>query len=191
MKIQKVLAEHRDAIVDRWVDLVIRTYPSGRAQMFFRNEKDPFNNPVGESIRKGLPQVFDRLLARGVDDAMAELFDPILRIRAVQEFTVNQAVEFVFYLKDIVREEAKGSLSGLEADLYTFDKRVDDLALVAFGVYMACREAVWGLKARHVKERTVNLLKKADVLAEVPEVGTDILSAEVFQRIKEDGDVLG
>ncbi|MDY0163788.1 RsbRD N-terminal domain-containing protein [Desulfobotulus sp.] len=186
----KALLEHCGAkVAERWITLVVKTYPAKRSQAFFLNEKDPFDNPVGHTLRTALPAVWTALL-EGLGDADLErLLDPVIRIRAVQEFTPKEAVTFVFYLKDLVREaldEKKSLVSLSEAQLYALDKRVDDLALIAFTLYMQCREQIWSFKSRHVLERSINLLEKADILCEVKSLGVDILPQRIYRKIQRD-----
>ncbi|MCW7754991.1 RsbRD N-terminal domain-containing protein [Desulfobotulus sp. H1] len=182
-----LLGDYREKMAERWVDLVVRTYPAKRSQSFFLNEKDPFSNPVGHTLRTALPDVLNALIDGAEDSVLETMLDPVIRVRAVQEFTVREAITFVFYLKDLAREVLKNSITEKDnAPLYAFDKRVDDLALVAFSLYMGCREQIWSFKSRHVVERSINLLEKADILCEVENLGVDILPQRIFRRMQKD-----
>lgn len=64
---------------------------------------------------------------------IALALDAIIRIRAVQDLTPSQAVEFLFLLKPIMRELAP------EQDQVRLADRIDRLALMAFDKYMQCR----------------------------------------------------
>lgn len=179
----KALLGHCSAkISERWVALVVKTYPEKRSQVFFSGEKDPFANPVGHALRTALPAVLEGLIEGLEDSEIEKRLDPVIRIRAVQEFTAKEAVTFIFYLKDLVRE-ALGQ-KGVDEKLYAFDKRVDDLSLIAFTLYMKCREQIWSFKSRHVVERSINLLEKADVLCEVETLGVDILPQRIYRKMQ-------
>jgi len=65
---------------------------------------------------------------------------------------------------------------------------VDEVALIAFDIYMGCREQIFTYRANHVKSRTVKLLEKADILCEVPEVGTEIIPHNVYKNGEFGGD---
>ena len=94
---------------------------------------------------------------------MAEHLDPIVRIRAVQDFSPAEAVGFVFLLKRVVRQELGGEIrqNRAESQLLDFESQVDDLALKAFDLYMLCREQIYQLRAREIKNQTFTLLEQA------------------------------
>jgi hypothetical protein len=112
---------------------------------------------------------------------MSELLDPIMRIAAVQDFGPGKACAFLFSLKEILRKEIKDKSKNFYEELDLLSKKLDMAALIGFENYMKCREKIFELKARHVKERTLNILRAHNILAEVEEVGTEIISHEVFK----------
>lgn len=59
--VYKHLSEKRDAILTEWRDLVLESYPPDAAR-FFREERDPFANPVGSSVSQALDRLYDELL---------------------------------------------------------------------------------------------------------------------------------
>jgi hypothetical protein len=130
----------RRAIVEQWFARAAETYPSQTAR-FLMGEKDQFRNPVGHALRDGLAILLQQLLG-DMDLAHIEpALDAIVRIRAVQDFPPSQAVGFVFLLKQILRELPAGEeVAGL-------DRRIDQLALMAFDKYMQCREQVAQIRA--------------------------------------------
>lgn len=188
MNFKALLGHCSDRIAERWLDLVVKTYPAKRSQSFFLNEKDPFANPVGHTLRTSLFEVMEGLIEGLGEDVLEARLDPIIRIRAVQEFTAKEALTFIFYLKDLAREAVKASGAGDtdSALFYAFDKRVDDLAILGFTLYMRCREQIWSFKSRHVMERSINLLEKADMLKEVESLGVDILPQRLYRKIQRD-----
>lgn len=184
MGLFKLLEQNRKAIVKEWFDRVVETYP-GETSKMLNNHSDPFANPIGTSTAQSLEAVFDELL-KGLDHSTINSFiDPMIRMRAVQDFTPSKAVSFVFSLKTIVRERLKKELSSKrisDKELLDFDQKVDEVALIAFDVYMGCREQIFSYRANHVKSRTMKLLEKADILCEVPEVGTEIIPHNVYKN---------
>lgn len=99
-------------------------------------------------------------------DEMAAALDPILRIRAVQSFTPSKATGFVFSLKQIIRQHL--SANGLEAgaEIDQLDRRIDEMALAAFDIYVACREKVYELKASESRNQFFGSLKRAGLIDE-------------------------
>ena len=93
MRIENLLEQRKAAIVKKWFDRVIQTYPADTSK-FLKNHKDPFANPVGQTVLRGLEALFDTLLKEPDTDTISSFLDPIIRIRAVQDFTPSKAVSF-------------------------------------------------------------------------------------------------
>ena len=99
----EILNKKRAEIVKEWFLVVVETYPAETAK-FIKGQKDPFANPVGKAVRNGVEDLFDELV-RGLDrDTAGAYLDPMIRIRAIQNFTPSEAVGFVFSLKSIIRK---------------------------------------------------------------------------------------
>ena len=65
---QRALAE-RDALLERWVDAALASYPERSAEIF-RRERDPFANPIGAALRAGTAKVLDGLLGGSGPEAV-------------------------------------------------------------------------------------------------------------------------
>jgi hypothetical protein len=153
------IAEHRDKILERWIDDIIEGYPEETAK-FLRSKTDRFANPVGAGIRDGLGELLDGIV-RGVDpEELSSALDRVIRVRAVQEFSPSAAVGFVFELKDVVRD-VTGDL-GAEAvtALDALDRRIESLGLCAFDVYMSCREQMWSIRAQEIRNQSVGIMER-------------------------------
>lgn len=169
MRIENLLEQRKAAIVKKWFDVVIQTYPVD-ASNFLKTQKDPFANPVGQTVLRGLEALFDILL-KGLDtDTIASFLDPIIRIRAVQDFTPSKAVAFIFSLKQVIRDNLTKDLKdpATAAELLNLESTIDDLALIAFDIYMECREKIYELKANQEKARTFAAFKRAGLVCELP-----------------------
>ncbi len=166
-QLREVLRTRRDGIVRRWFDYIIETYPEETAA-FLKSKRDPFTNPVGSTIKEGIEGIIDYIVGEGEEEVQTFL-DRIIRIRAVQDFKPSEAVEFVFHLKDIVRAEVGMRLDEPEIrrQLREFDSSVDKLALLAFDIFMECREKIYELKATELKNMTYKLLERAKLLDEL------------------------
>jgi hypothetical protein len=167
MELVKQLAQKKSAIIKVWFEKVVNTYPIDTAQ-FLKNQKDPFANPVGQNSLKSLQDIFDLALDRFDATIARPLMDPIIRIRAIQDFTPSQAVGFMFDLKTIIREtvpvETKDGRN-IEA-LHALDRRIDQLGLLAFDIYMQCREKILDLKANEMRARTYAAFSRAGLIKE-------------------------
>ncbi len=178
MKLYNLLSEKKSAILNRWYDAVLDTYPSDTSG-FLKGQKNPFLNPVGSTIFQGIENLFEELLCEnnspipslvkggegGLSGERASLFlDNIIRIRAVQEFTPSQSVAFVLLLKNAIREELKSELveQQLLEELLFFESKIDDMALLSFDIYMKCREKLFQLKVNELQSWTFRKLQRAD-----------------------------
>ncbi len=170
MKLESVLVQKQSAIVKKWFDFVVDTYPADTSR-FLKRQKDPFANPVGNTTRQSLSALLDGLLKAPDPDAAAGHLDPIIRIRAVQNFTPSRATGFVLALKQIVREQA-GKAAGdgeLQAGLADFDDRVDQLCLIAFDIYVKCREKIFQIQATEQRNRVFKAFERAGLVTDIGE----------------------
>jgi hypothetical protein len=157
----ELLRRNKDAIVQRWLDDALATYPEDSSAAFER-QKDPFANPVGHSLREGTQGIFEALL-EGTDAAkIRQCLLEIIKIRAVQQFSPSQAVGFIFGLKDAVRAELGEAArdSQLRCELAELDGEVDRIALAGFDIFVECREQVYELRINELKLRTPWVVKK-------------------------------
>jgi hypothetical protein len=132
-------AQKNRAIAERWLTLTFESYAPATRQ-FLLQEKDAFRNPVGAALREGIPQLVEELCGGMNRETVAQALEGIVRIRAVQDFSASQAVAFLFLAKQVLRELLPAdSLAGLES-------RVDEMALLAFDLYVRCREQVFEVR---------------------------------------------
>lgn len=179
MTLEKLLAERRRTTVKKWFDHVVDTYPADTSK-FLKQQKDPFANPVGSTTLKSLTDLFDQLTQTEMDmDAVNAALDPVIRIRAVQtSFSPSQAVGFPYFLKDILREEFASEMtaSKFQTEFMDLERRIDRLTLMAFNIYMKCREAVINLKINAEKERIYHAFSRAGLVKEIPDPASDLES---------------
>jgi len=145
--------EDRKAIAAEWLEKTLETYPA-QSQRFLRSEGDLFRNPVGHILREHLPVLAEVLLGGDMDrDRLTHALEAIIRVRAVQNFTPSQSVAFVCLLKRILRDRWKGP----EKDWLTIETRIDETALLAFDLYMKCREKIYKVTADEGRRRVACL----------------------------------
>jgi len=169
MQLEHRLAQKKEVILKRWVRHIIETYPEDTAS-FFKRQKDQFANPVGTTISRGLEAVLQELLEGMDTETIKSFLDPIVRMRAVQGFTPSQAVSFIFDLKSVVREILSKDAADSHApdEFLAFEAKIDRLCLIAFDIFMQCREKLFELKANEVRNRTFRALQRANLLREDP-----------------------
>jgi hypothetical protein len=157
------LTENRKTIVEQWTRQVFETYPPDTSN-FLGSQKDRFANPVGYTISTEISSLFDQLTNEMDREDVLVSVDNILKIRAVQDFSPGQAVEFCFALKNVVRSLLMQSSPDIDmmADLLEFESRIDSLALFAFETYMNCRERIHQIRTNEIRKRSVQMADRCD-----------------------------
>ncbi|MDP2167128.1 MAG: RsbRD N-terminal domain-containing protein [Thermodesulfovibrionales bacterium] len=181
MGLRDILSEKKPAILKRWFDAIVDTYPANTAE-FLKSQQDRFANPVGHAISQGIEEIFDELMA-GVDpERVSPFLDNILRVRAVQDFKPAEAVSFIFLLKKAIREEMKNLNGQTLGELPELESGIDELALCAFNVYMKCREDLYTVKANELRNMTSRLLERANIIR--PTGGLEPETKEAVIKVK-------
>ena len=166
MSLLKQLSKKKKTSIKKWFDKAVDSYPIDTAQ-FLKNQNDPFANPVGQTTLSSLEGLFDLIIGDFDTNAAEALVDPVIRIRSIQDFTPSKAVQFLFDLKDMIRELTPihhHSETLKEYDL--IDRRIDIVGLLAFDVYMRCREKIADLKANEMRARTFSAFERAGLVKE-------------------------
>jgi hypothetical protein len=161
------------SILGKWFQLILDTYPADTAN-FLQHERDRFINPVGCIISQEIKAIYDELLHGMNLEKLTTSLNEIIRIRSVQDFSPSQAVGAIFLLKQAVREELAGEIAGKRfcAELLDFESRIDRLALLAFDIYMKCREKVYEIRVNEVvaqREMALRILARTNATGEIGE----------------------
>jgi hypothetical protein len=148
MTLKDLLAEKKTIILDRWLDRVLEVYPPA-TQPFFRDNRSPYSNPVGFTLRKGMEEIIDQVLRPAGMEEVRAILEPVMKVRAVENLP-SQGIGFILPLREIlseiVREEKRKDFSGQEwIDL---NSRISQLALLGINLYSECRQKVNQLKIR-------------------------------------------
>jgi len=167
-----LLSEKRAAVLQKWFDAVINSYPAETAR-FLRTQKDRFANPVGQAILEGTEGILEELFKYLGDEGRIDsgrvsgFLDSIIRVRAIQDFTPSGAVWFIFQLKEVVREEFARDLKEdprMHAELARLEHGIDELALLSFDIFMKCREQIYHIKADEERRGLYRLLQQARII---------------------------
>ncbi|RLF54216.1 MAG: hypothetical protein DRN37_10505 [Thermoplasmata archaeon] len=170
MNLKDLLSDKRSSLIKKWRNLLIESYPAG-TRRFLKSEKDQFANPVGHVISKDIEILFDEFVHDGDIAKITASLENILRIRAVQDMKPSHALAFVLQFKGLIREELKRGkpLNGLSGELQAFERKIDDLVLLAFDVYTNCRQRLYEIRVREVKEQYGKLLERTGVFYNISE----------------------
>jgi len=95
-------------------------------------------------------------MLQGMDpEKLRPWLDRIIPYSSSSGFDPLQAVAFAFFPKGLVREIFEKEIRTLQIspdELAAFDAWIDRLSLLAFDVYMQCREKLFELKSQRVEE---------------------------------------
>ena len=180
--------QSREAIAQEWLGRVL---PGAGFGLASGGIEDPFRNPVGYTLRQAVGILLDELFSTMDRERVRAALDSIVQIRAVQDLTPGQALEFLFQLKPILRRRVgfspRGALapqaspvdqsweSGAEAprglkptlhgdpELDLLLGRIDELALVAFDLYMKYRERTFEARAHEARRRVYVLERRFEM----------------------------
>ena len=166
-ELAKIIAHKKAAIVKNWFDLTAQTYATDTAE-FLKSKTDPFANPVGVSMLSSLDGMLDQLIHDMDPHIINSYLDPIIRIRAVQNFTPSQATSFILSLKKALRVSLAKELrdSRYTGEFFEFESKIDQLSLMAFDIYMQCREKIYQIGANETRNRTFKAFQRAGLISE-------------------------
>jgi len=165
MNLENLLKKKRNTIIKKWFETVIETYPADTSR-FLKSQPDPFANPVGNTTFEGLEILFDELLGNMDKEKMIKALDPIIRIRAVQNFTPSGAAGFIFFLKNIIRQDTKDESDNTK-EFLILESKIDELCLIAFDIYMQCREKIFEIRANEHRNRFFEAFERAGLIKEL------------------------
>jgi hypothetical protein len=165
-KIEEILSGKKGDIVKKCINLTMETYPSETSELL-KGETDRFLNPAGFAIRSEIENVFDEVIGAMDTEKLVVALENVIKIRAVQNFQPSEAISFVYLLKRSIREEltsigdfglcrSRTDVRGIAGqklmeELTELDEKIDRVALMAFDVYMRCREKIHEIKLRETK----------------------------------------
>ncbi len=149
-------------MVGLWYDRIVDRYPAETSR-FLRDQQDPFANPVGAVLREEVSPIVEGVCSN-VDPAELEpALDRIIRVRAVQDMSASEAVGFVLDLKEIFTDVASSSSAEERCE---FDTRIDRLLLTAFDVYNRCRQQVYDIRVKEIRNRSLKVMERLNTWRE-------------------------
>jgi hypothetical protein len=155
-----LLTTKRSSIIKNWTIRIFDSYAS-ETSSFLAKDRDQFSNPVGFIISANAEKIIDEIISNRDLTSIKVLLIDILKIRAVQEFTPSEAVGFIYPLKDVIKSELKAELSEESIyseliDLYSF---IDQVALIAFDVYVELRETVYRIRLKELRNKPASVVQ--------------------------------
>jgi len=155
LTLKDFLEEKKEIILQRWLDRALEVYPQ-ETRDFFRENRSPFSNPIGSTLRDGLDKILQEILQGSSPGGSHAVLEPLIKVRAVEALSPSQALGFIFSLKEIIGEILgdKEKENSLGREWLGINFRIDQMALQAFDLYLECREMVSRLKLKELESRS-------------------------------------
>lgn len=168
MSLNRLLWQKKDAVLKRWFELIVETYPA--LSRIFLKKNSPIGNPVGVNMSRALGGLYADLLGEGVTERTEIYVDEIIRIRAVQEFEPSRATAVIFMLKNAIRRELAAELDNVDLlrELMDLELKIDSMARMAFDLHSKCREQLYIMRVEEVKRQVSGLLRRYDLQVDYP-----------------------
>ena len=152
------LGTRREEILAAWRRLVLARLAPDAAGILAT--PDPFANPMGHRVHASTAALLDAIAAGQPEAAVAAAVEPLMRVQAIQGRPASEAVAFVSLLARASREVSGGMPPDLAAGLRD---RLDAVLLVAFDVYVRCREEIFEIRVREARRRVSALIDRLAV----------------------------
>jgi len=150
MVLREALAENKEIVTEKWLDIVLSAYHEDGAH-FFKKQKDQFANPAGYNAKTGLEKAVAGLASGQPWELPPELLQ-FIKLRAVQSMSPSEAVAFIYDLKRIIVEVCgKDLFSANISEWLIIEAELDKLALQVFEHYVADRELIYKVKVQELK----------------------------------------
>lgn len=161
MDIIKFLNDKRNDIIEKWQNAIIDTYPQP-AGKFLHGNKNQFANPIGFTVNKELPNIFQQLITDMNADVLKKSISDIIRIRAVQQFTPNEATSFILLLKTIIKNEIFQFINDKEMieSYFKLEGNIDKMMAIAYESYLDMRMIMADIKLDEVKRRNQKMMER-------------------------------
>jgi hypothetical protein len=168
MDLTRLLWQKKDAVLNRWFDMIVGTYPT--MSRIFLKKNSPIGNPAGVNTSRALGGLYAELLEENFSDMTPVYLDEVMRIRAVQEFKPSEATAVIFMLKQAIRDELSSELKDVDIlrELMVLELKIDSLARIAFDLHSRCREQLYEMRVDEVKRRVSGLLRKYGLKVDDP-----------------------
>ena len=185
MKLKELLTQKAPAVVKTWIRMTLDTYPTN-AKRFLNEQKNPFANPVGHTLSQEMENIYLELLKGLNPENVSSFLDDVIKIRAVQDFSPSQAISFIFLLKKAIRGELEKEIreNRLQDECMNFETKIDELALLAFDIYMTHKKKLYEIRANQAKNQVSKLLERAGLVCEIPPWDPDLKEAKGQELIK-------
>ena len=160
MELRSLIKKKKAVILKKWLAAIYDTYPADTAE-FINGNKDMFANPAGHTITVSAEHILEGLIR--VEDAavLSDYLEPIIRIRAVQDFTPAQAVSFINSLKTVISGQLRPEIRrhSLWDEWEKLQASIDNLTLLANEIYAKMKQRIQHIRMKEIENNKRFLIK--------------------------------
>ncbi|MDH5655173.1 MAG: RsbRD N-terminal domain-containing protein [Spirochaetia bacterium] len=157
MSLVDYLKEKKPKIFEEWKKVSLLPFQEGST--FYKNTGQ-FSNPVAWTTEKELNNIYDALTGLLDEKSVDRAIDGIVRIRAVQEASPSDSIQFLSNFKTVLKNQFKDfeSLKLKSGETISMDEfsdmisGIDRLIYRAFDLYMSCREQLFKIKLDQISQ---------------------------------------
>jgi len=166
----------RTKILKQLIREVLETYPD-QARPLIAVGSDRFANPLGATLSEGVEEIFEAITGDKTLEEIEQPLERMFKLKAVQEGKTNQALDFLFSLKSIIRNtcDVEGGNSAVLKEWFEIEERIDQIVMQGLQVFITSREKLLELQVAELKHRTYSLRKLSGELSptEAPPPGQE------------------
>ena len=161
--LKEILNKKKSFIVRNWTELIFNSYPA-ETENFLKLKKNQFSNPVGYTVTNTTEKIFNELINDCDFEKIKVLLDEIIKIRAVQSFSPSEAINFLFDLKKVIRDELKAELAdkNISDELSNFEFLIDRIIIIGFDLFVESREKIFKIRVNEIKSRSNKFVENAE-----------------------------
>ncbi|NTU92473.1 MAG: hypothetical protein HGB29_00365 [Chlorobiaceae bacterium] len=141
---QRVIQEHRQVVLSRWLDLALALFPDTLAA----------SGPACQALSESMGMVLDRFEEGG--EACASGVDGIARLLAVIPAPPSRSMSVFTGLRELL-----DAVAPLQADRSFCRERIDAMTMAAFDRFMEHRETIYKMKVEEARRSMHMLLRRA------------------------------
>jgi hypothetical protein len=148
-----VSTDVRDLFAREWLACTLRTYPAPAGGRL-RDDRGPFRNPVGSTLRAALAGLTTELFGEFDRRRTAAHLDAVVRLRAVQDFRPDEVTAFVAFARQAAARAAEArpdEAGGMQLEVV--HARIAELARMAEACLARCRDDLKAIGERAARRR--------------------------------------
>lgn len=147
----KLLNKKKPQILSKWQPVAL-SY-ANNAPVIAQKNKGRFSDPMSYVIIKNTEEILNWVIKAEKNMDLVIPLDEICKIKAIQDLKPREALSFIFFLKQIIREEIEdqSKINDWAVELWELDKRIDEVGLLAFDIYSECRTRIYDLRVNEIK----------------------------------------